>query len=114
MKSNKNPAITLSVLKDALAENNKALITIMDDRFHRQWMAVESKFNELREEMFAKFELADQKFDKIGKEIKAEFDKVNNKLNDIDEEIIFLDTKREDLEETLKIKNLTNKSFVVR
>ncbi|MEK7127294.1 MAG: hypothetical protein AAB838_01040 [Patescibacteria group bacterium] len=60
----KDPAITLSILKDALAENNKSLISIMDDRFHRQWMSVESKFSELREEMFAKFEAADKNLDK--------------------------------------------------
>lgn len=76
MKSKKDPVITLSVLKtvlnDSLIENNKALIAIMDDRFSRQWMAVESKFNELRDEMFSRFESADKNLDKKLESLKGE------------------------------------------
>lgn len=108
MKSKKDPVITFSVLKkvlsDSLTENNKSLIAIMDDRFSRQWMAVESKFNELREEMFDKFEGVDKKFEALENKMNSRFTKIDNKLDEIDEELIYIDSERVDLEDSIKNK----------
>ena len=71
---------------EGIAKEIRSLESRIGDRFDSQSSSIENKLRELKEEMY------------------SEFDKVHKHLNDIDEEIIFLDTKREDLENTLRIK----------